>query len=60
MTRDKKHRRITYKIRRCRDGWQPVILIGEEPLALPLEPSKAEARDAVRARAAILRKAGAN
>lgn len=59
MTRDKSHRRVRHKVRRCRDGWLPVVLIGEEPHVMAVQPTKALARDAARQRANLLRDAGA-
>lgn len=59
MKRAKPHRRVTYTVRRCRDGWLPVVLIGEEPVTLAVQPSKALARDKARHRASAMREAGA-
>lgn len=59
MTRDKSHRRVRHKVRRCREGWLPVVLIGEEPFVMGVQPTKALARDIARQRANVLREAGA-
>lgn len=57
MTQSKKHRRVRWKVRRCADGWLPVVLIGEEPWTLGCEASKASAKATARANAARLNKA---
>lgn len=51
----KKHRRVRWRVRRCHDGWLPVILIGEEPLTLGCQPDKHTARVIARARADEIR-----
>jgi hypothetical protein len=52
------HRRVSYKVRRCVGGWLPVVLLGEAPMVLRMELTRAEAREVARQRASILRKAG--
>jgi hypothetical protein len=53
----KQHRRVRWRVRRCLDGWLPVILIGEEPLTLRAQPDKHLARDAARSYANQIRNA---
>lgn len=53
----KQHRRVRWRVRRCPDGWLPVILIGEEPLTLPCVENKHTARVVARARADEMRRA---
>lgn len=40
MPRGQRHRRISWKVRRCADGWLPVVLIGEEPWTALCQPTK--------------------
>lgn len=59
MTGDpKRHRRVTWKLRRAPDGWLPVILIGEEPVTFAVIKDKHEARTFARRRASEMRHAG--
>jgi hypothetical protein len=55
----KKHRRVRWKVRRCADGWLPVVLIGEEPMTLRCEPDKATAKAVARRQAGQLNSAQA-
>lgn len=50
----KRHKRVRWRVRRCPDGWLPVVLIGEEPWSLGVQPTKHLARDVARARAKYL------
>lgn len=56
--RRKGFKRLTWTVRRVPDGWEPVILLGEIPVLLPIQPTKAEARRAARAHAATTVPAG--
>lgn len=51
----KQHRRIRWRVRPCRGGWLPIVLIGEEPYTMPCQVSKREARRLARNRAEVLR-----
>ena len=48
----KKQRRVRWRVRRCADGWLPVVLIGEEPFTMAPRASKHDARANARAKAA--------
>ena len=59
MTSDSRNtRRVRIRIRRCKDGFIPVVLIGEQPISFDPEPTKSKARDVARARAANLKHTG--
>jgi len=58
VTRIKKHRRVSWKARRVKDGWLPVVLIGEEPIAFPTTATRHEARDIARTKAKQIGSAG--
>lgn len=60
MPKQSKARRIRWRVKRCSDGWLPVVLIGEEPMTLRCQPSKKLARDLARARANDIRGVPAN
>lgn len=60
MAKQPKARRIRWRLRRCPDGWLPVVLIGEEPMTLRCQPTKKLARDAARAGAESMRGASIN
>jgi hypothetical protein len=51
----KQQRRVRWRVRRCPDGWLPVVLIGEEPYTMACEPDKRTARTIARNRAEQLR-----
>lgn len=55
-----KARRVRWKVRQCKDGWLPVVLIGEEPMTLRCEPTKPLARSVARAQAKKIRTAPLN
>lgn len=57
MTTNKKHRRITWRVRQCADGFLPVVLIGEEPIVMGAQPNKHMARKLARAYASKMRDA---
>lgn len=44
-------RRISWKVRRSASGWEPIVLIGETPVAFPAMADKGAARHAARAHA---------
>jgi hypothetical protein len=59
MPRKGKHRRVFFKVRRCETGWwQPLVLLGEQPIGYGSVESKAEARRIARKRAAEFVEAG--
>lgn len=54
----KKHRRVTWCVRRVPDGWLPVVLIGEEPVVFGAVADKRDARAAARRQARAMRNLG--
>lgn len=54
----KKHKRVRWKIRRVASGWQPLVLLGEEPVYLPPQNAKSLAREVARTYANNIRNAG--
>lgn len=54
-----RYRRVSFKVRRCESGWwQPVVLIGEQPIGYAAVESKSVARRIARKRAAEFTAAG--
>lgn len=51
-------RRVSWKVVRAKDGWKPIVLIGEEPIHYRCEQHKSAARAVARAQCSKLRKAG--
>lgn len=52
-------RRVTWKVRRGKGGWWPVVLLGEEPIRTSGPYlNKADARSAARKYAQFLKNAG--
>lgn len=58
MARSPRYKRVRWRVRRCPSGWLPLVLFGEELVILPIQPSKALARDIARSYAGNLRSAG--
>jgi hypothetical protein len=58
MTRKQRFRRVKWKVRRVDEGWLPIIMIGEEPIAFPIMGTRHEARNLARDRAQEMRSAG--
>lgn len=58
MKTQQKFRRVRWRVRRCPDGWLPVVLIGEQPMTFNAQPTKGQAREIARNSAKELRAAG--
>jgi hypothetical protein len=55
MSKPHKARRVAYRVRRCAEGWLPVVLIGEAPWVMAALPSKREASDRAKREAARIK-----
>lgn len=51
-------KRIDWKVRRRGNKWEPVVTIGSQPVFLPVENNKHDARSAARRYAVNLQNAG--
>jgi hypothetical protein len=58
MLKRKAPKRIDWKVRRIGNKWEPVVMIGNQPVQLPLEDNKTNARTVARRYAVHLQNAG--